>query len=352
MEIDLKIAGDSEAAVWDKIVDSSPHGTIFHKWKWLKIAEKHSRSRLYPVMGYKGTTVIGIYPLFFQKMFGISCVFSPPPATAVPFLGPIIVGYDALKQNKKESVSLNFQKSIDKFIFSELKSNYTLISLVPGLDPRSFAWNDYNIKALFDYNLDLSKGIERIWQDFDKHTRDHIKKTEMIKRTDGAIDIIQGSKDDIIHLYNQIVRRYREQKKPVTVPMEYLLDIWDAFYPDNLKVFAIRYNGSIIGGIVAILYKDRISFWIGGTKPEIKNFSPNELNHWETLKWAYDNGFKIYEEFGANSENLCMSKSKYNPSLSVRFVAHKYSSFVYALAERGYTDVLKKGYGLLLSFKE
>ena len=137
MEIDLKIAAEDEAAVWDKIVDSSPHSTIFHTWKWLKITEKHSRSRLYPVMGYKGTTVIGIYPLFFQKMFGISCVFSPPPATAVPFLGPIIVGYDALKQNKKESVFLNFQKSIDEFIFSELNPTMPL-SLwyrvwIPGL---------------------------------------------------------------------------------------------------------------------------------------------------------------------------------------------------------------------------
>ena len=352
MEIDLRIAGEDGAAVWDKIVDSSPHGTIFHTWKWLKITEKHSRSRLYPVMGYKGSTVIGICPLFYQKMFGISCVFSPPPATAVPFLGPIIVGYDELKQNKRESVSLGFQKSIDKFIFSELKSNYALISLVPGMDPRSFTWTDYNIKVLFDYNLDLGKGADRIWQDFDKHARDHIKKTEMIKNKDGTIDIIQGSREDVGHLYDLVVRRYREQKKPVTVPREYLLDIWDAFHPDNLRVFAIRYNGRIIGGIVAILYKDRISFWIGGTRPEIKNFSPNELNHWETLKWACNNGFKVYEEFGANSANLCMSKSKYNPNLSVRFVAHKYSSFIYSLAERGYTDVLKKGYGLLMSFKE
>ena len=72
MEIELKIAQEPDAQLWDHIVDSSPQGTLFHTWKWLKIAEKHTATKLYPLMGIKGETVIGVLPIFHMKKFGMS----------------------------------------------------------------------------------------------------------------------------------------------------------------------------------------------------------------------------------------------------------------------------------------
>ena len=338
MTIELKIADKKDAEEWDKLVDSSQHGTIFHTWKWLKIAEKHTNSKLYPIVGYKGAEPVGVYPVFHKKKFLIKMVFSPPSGTAIPYLGPVIANYASFKQSKRASTYKDFNRAVDEFVFSKLKPHYTSISLTPSLDPRPFLWTDYKIDVIFDYHLDLTKGEEKIWQDFDINLRGHIKKA--IK---GGIKVENGTKEDIEDIYYSLVRRYREQNKIVTVPKEYLLDLYDAFYPNNLKVFMAKYEGKNVGGIVAIVYKDKVSFWIGAAKPEIKKLSPNDLAQWEAIKWACDKGLKIYEEIGAGTERLAEFKAKYNPELSIRFSAVK-SSFVSSLLEKCYKKVKHMGF--------
>ena len=34
MSVELNIVSEKDAEEWDRLVDSSPHGTIFHTWKW------------------------------------------------------------------------------------------------------------------------------------------------------------------------------------------------------------------------------------------------------------------------------------------------------------------------------
>jgi len=107
MAITFKEAGDDQQKEWDDIVASSSHGTIFHTWKWLRIVEKHTKMRFLPLMAYKGNELVALYPFFIQKRGIFSLAFSPPPQTYLLYLGPVIRGYDALKQDKKESLLLD-----------------------------------------------------------------------------------------------------------------------------------------------------------------------------------------------------------------------------------------------------
>jgi hypothetical protein len=352
MAFNLKIADEADASLWDKIVDSSPHGTIFHSWKWLKIVQKHSKGTFYPLIVFNGTVPIGICPLFFQKVVGVSCVFSPPPATAIPFLGPVIADFDNYKQSKQISVFKGFLQAVNDFIFSELKAKYTTILLGPSIDPRLFLWTGYKLEPLFDYTLDLRKGCDNVWKDFDRDARDHIKKAEQLIAEDpDAITVTDGTKEDVSALYDALVQRYGEQKRKVTDSKEYLLDIYDAFYPTHIKIFIVRSHGQIVNGIITIIYRNTISFWIGALKPVHKEIPSNEINHWEAIKWACKNNISFFEEYGAGTERLARSKSKYNPQLRMRFKAVKYSSAVYALGAEGYTALIRDTWGTIFTKK-
>jgi hypothetical protein len=343
MEIELKTATEKDAQLWDRIVDSSPQGTLFHTWKWLKIAERHTGTRLYPILGLKGTVVIGILPVFFMKKYGVSSAFSPPPSTAIPYLGPVIENYDNYKQSKKESMDKNFQRSVDSYLFSELNCGFVSLSLTASHDPRPYQWADYQLDPIFDYHLDISPDITVIWQNIDANLKGHIKRTEK-----NGISIEDGSKNDLVDIYQSLERRYREQKRAVTVSEDYLTALFDAFSPANLKVFVAKQDGNTIGGIVALLYKDRVLYWIGGAKPATSNFSPNDLAQWEAIKFAHSRGYKIYEEIGAGTERLSEFKAKYNPKLVHRYSVRKYSSFFYVCAEKGYSHVFKGIIGKLV----
>jgi len=345
MAVTLEIAKDRE--LWDNLVEKSPHGTIFHTWKFLKIIEKHTPSKLYPLIGMKGMTPVGIYPLFLQKRFFLRLVFSPPPHVAVPYLGPAFIDYDKLKQSKKESIFINFQKAVDEFISSELKADYVLISTSPGLlDPRPFKWTGYNVRPSYSYLINLSNGADYVWKQLKKHLRQSINKT---KRE--GVSIEEGSKEELEAIYNLLNERYKEQERIVTVPKRYLFDLYDSFYPENLKIFVAKYKGEIRTGIIDIWYKDKVTTWIGSTKTYLRGISPNDLLFWETIRKGCEHGFKQYEIIGAaGNRRLHSYYSKCNPELLLWFSARKYSSFVPKLLETAYSKILKPTYGKLKNY--
>jgi len=346
MSITLEIAKDRE--LWDNLVEKSPHGTIFHTWKFLKIVEKHTPSKLYPLIGMRGTTPVGIYPLFSQKRFFLKMVFSPPPHCAVLYLGPAIVGYDNLKQSKRESVFIEFQREVDNFISSELKPDYTLISTPPNLlDCRPLKWCGYNIRPSYSYVINLTNGTENVWKQLKKHLRQSINKT---KRE--GVSIEEGSKEELEAIYNLLNERYKEQEEIVTVPKRYLFDLYDFFHPKNLKIFVAKYKGEIRTGIIDIWYKDKVATWIGSTKTYLKGISPNDLLFWETIRKGCEHGFKQYEIIGAAGvRRLHSYYSKCNPELLLWFSARKYSSFVPKLLEASYIKILKPAYEKIKSIK-
>lgn len=343
MEINLRIATDDDAQLWDQIVDSSPQGTLFHSWKWLNIAEKHTNTKLYPLFGVKGETVIGIIPIFHMTRYGMSAAFSPPPSTDIPYLGPVIRDYESYNQSKKESIEKEFQRSVDHFIFSHLKCGYSLLLLTTYHDPRPYKWSDYTLYPIFDYHLDINQDIASVWQKMSGNLKSDIKRTEK-----HGISIHDGSEKDLIDIYQELIRRYKEQNKPVTTTLDYFTDLYKAFSPDNFKIFVAKDNGESVGGLISILYKNRVLYWVGGAKPAISNFSPNDLAQWEAIKYAHSKDYKIYEEIGAGTERLARFKAKYNPRLVCRFSVKKYSSPAYKILEKGYSTTIKKVIGKLV----
>ena len=340
--ITLRIATEEDRKEWDLLVGSENNASIFHTWSWLRIAEKYSGCRLCPLILEKGAEPAGLYPLFFQRKFGVTRVFSPPPGTAIPYLGPVLIGYDTYRQSKKESQYTAIQKAVNDFISGELKANYTLISLTPALDPRPFKWTNFRLTPTFDYYLEIGGDVEKIWQGFDENLRGHIKRTEK-----GGISVTEGSREDVSEIYRNLVRRYREQERTVTVPREYLTDLFDAFHPANLKILVARQEGAVVGGIMLVIFKGKVSYWVGGAKPEIRKVSPNDMAQWEAIKWGSRQGLRIYEEIGAGTERLAVFKAKYNPKLSIRFNAVRYSSFVFSWLESGYTNLYKPIRGIV-----
>ena len=337
-KVDVKIANKSDAEEWDKLVEASPHGTIFHTWKWLKIVEKHTNSKLYPIIGYKGSTPIGVYPLFYQKKSFLKMLFSPPPHTAIPYMGPIFINYNKLKQDKKESYSLEFQREIDSFISSNTSPNYILVNLAPGLlDARPFVWTGYQVMPTYHYQIDLSKGMDKVWKDFKTSLRQHINRAK--KR---GVTVEEGGKKELLYIYDSLVKRYKQQGKRVRVPRSYLLDLYEEFYPQNLRIFVAKHNNELVGGIVTLFYRDRVSYWIGGAKPDLEGTSPNDLVQWEAMNWSYKHGAKYYEEIGANTERLCKFKARYNPNLVVCFTAEKYYTAIFKLAKSLYLKIRQK----------
>jgi len=338
MTVEIRIAQKADAKEWDEINSKSPYGTIFHQWEWLKITEKHTQTTLYPLVGIKNNNPIGIFPLFFQKNGPVRMVFSPPPHAALFYLGPVMVGYDILKQERREINYFGFQNSVEKFINHDLKANYVSISLTPALqDPRPFTWSGYIVAPNYDYIIDVRMGLDHLLQALDKRGRQNLNHA---KKKGITVEI--GGKKEYEKILDLMEIRYAQQGKTLISPRQYYLDIYDAF-KQKVKIFVAKYHGEVVTGSIDLQYKDSHYSWIGNPKPiNPLSPSPNDLLIWESVRYAHEQGYKQYITMNAAGSKRLHSyyASKFNPKLNVHFTVKKNSYFTRIL-EKGYSSIIK-----------
>jgi hypothetical protein len=338
MTVEIRIANNSDAEEWDRIISGSPHGTLFHHWNWLKITEKHTRSTLYPLIGIKNGIPVGVIPIFFQKKGSVRMVFSPPPHAALFYLGPVLTGYDSLTQEKWEHRYVDFQNSVEHFIINDLRANYISISLSPALqDSRPFSWSGYTIEPNFDYKVDLTQGIDILYNSLNNRQRADLKKAKEM----GMI-VERGAKKEFDTILDLMDIRYEQQAKIVTTSRDYLSDIYDTYH-NNLKIFVVKIGDEIVTGAIRLNFRDTLYGWIGNPKPKNRiSPSPNHLLFWETVRFASEHEFKNYITMSAAGNKRLHEyyAARFNPELKIRYVATK-KSLLAGLSEKGYKNILK-----------
>ncbi len=336
--MELRIAQNTDAKEWDRILSDSPHGTLFHHWKWLKITEKHTQTKLYPLIGMLNGISIGIFPLFFLKKGPARMVFSPPPHAALFYLGPVFARNAGLTQEKREIISMDFHALVENFIINDLNANYIFISLPPGIqDPRPFIWSGYTAGPSFDYVTELKKGADYLFQSLDKKQRQDINRAK--KR---GMSVEMGGQKEINLILDLMTTRYEEQEKMVTVTPEYVTDIYDTF-KDNVAVFVTRAEGEIVTGLIDLQYRDTLYSWIGNPKPRVPvSPSPNDLMAWEIVRYGCEQKYTSLVTMGAagNERLHTYYASKYDPELTIRYNVKK-TSCMSGIFEMGYKNIFK-----------
>jgi len=347
MTVEIRIARDDDAEKWDTIISKSPQGTLFHTWNWMKITEKYTETKLFPIIGMKGSTPIGVFPLFFQKKGPIRMIFSPPPHAALFYLGLVMVGYETLKQGKREILYCEFLNSVENFIVNELKANYISISISSNLlDIRPFSWLGYDVETQFDYVIDLSIGPDLLLQSLDKRGRQNLNHA---RKKGFTVEI--GGKKEFEIILDLMEIRYSQQKKIITASKQYYLDIYDA-YQENIKIFVAKVEGKVITGSIDFQYKDTHYSWIGNPKPKNPiSPSPNDLLIWESIRFAQDNGCRQYVTMNAAGNKRLHSyyASKFNPELKAHFAMKKHS-FLTGVLEKAYKNISKPLKGFVKNY--
>lgn len=323
-KLDLKIAKKEDRDLWDRIVREN-NGTLFHSWDFLKIMEKHSRFgiikqnklELLPLIGFESDNPIGIFPIFLYNKFP-RYIFSPPPGTESFYLGPIFSGLDEQRQHKKESYLHGFYNEINNYFTTLSPQGIKIKSKTNIEDQRCLKYFGYKVEPMYDYVIDLGEGLNEIWNGFHSSIRKNIRKAE----NDGIV-IEESGLEGLEFIYESVYERYSQQKEHMTYSKDYLINIFEKFYPDNFKVIVAKIDGEMIGGSINICFNKEVSVWIGGFKSTRADVKPNELLFWEMMKWARDNGYERFRIPWANDMRLNKYKSQYNPNIELYYIISK-----------------------------
>ena len=310
----VKVADEKELEVWDRIVDSSEMGTVFHKLAWLRAAEKHTKSKLYPLIGYEGREVVSLFPIFYKKRAFVKMAFSPPPKCAIPYMGPVF-RYLSSRQTSVEKLHDDIINKTLCFLNNDLCSDYILIKTQKNLlDIRSFLWETLEAHPNYTYMIPIGRSVQSLLEGLSNEMRVHIKRAEKNER----LEVREGDVSDFKALIRMTTDRYREQGKAFGPSSEYLMKVYESF-PDNIDVVCLILDGQIVGGLILLKYRDVVAHWLAGITPAKRVRGANELLHWWVIQKYKEKGYKHYELIGANTKHLCSFKSKFNPSVNVYF---------------------------------
>jgi lipid II:glycine glycyltransferase (peptidoglycan interpeptide bridge formation enzyme) len=339
----LELFEKSNSSQWDEIIRGAENGTLYHSWDWLKIIEKYSGSKLYPLVYFdsEDKKPFGAIPLFYMNKYGMKMVFSPPPGSSIT-LGPVLIekGY---KQHKRELAYLDFQASIDQFI-AKLGARYIGITTSPGLlDIRPFLWSQYKVIPLYTYKIDLSPGKEIVCGAISQKVKQNVRNAE--KR--GIIVTESNDSESVEHIIYSLMRTFGKQQLKSPVQKGYLQELFEKFRQTGLKIYLANYEGKVIGSLMCSVYKETLVTWVGGSRNDSNNLEANELLTLYTLNKAIDEGFSWYELMGANTRRLCDFKSRFCPQPSLYFQINK-AGFLGKMAEKTYILIQKQNISIIL----
>jgi len=306
----MKRVDDRDA--WDSFIDDSPSGLLFHKWDYLHLTAKHTESTLLPYAVYKGDEPICVFPLFCRRIHGINAVFSPPPLTVIPHLGCVMSRkFGEHKQSKKESLLGMVAEEIRQEI-RDLSPNYLSIAFVPEFnDIRHYLWDRCEARVRYTYTLDLDRPLEDLWNSLHYKLRNKLKK-------EAKAGLRLERSGDISTLHRLIADRYRDPSLDIPpIKREYLEDLVRA-YPDRIGIYSLYDEQDEVAAVVAAHEYKRFLLWMGTPKVETGH-AGNEYLQWLLIERAQAEGYRTFENMGANNPDLVFFKSRFNPDLTMYF---------------------------------
>lgn len=292
---------------------------VFHTAAALRVLERHATGDLFLLGGYRGEQLVAMVPLFVRRIGRVRVVSSPPPAMAVPRLGPIVMPTSP-KRRKQEKVNREFTEGmLDVLDADSTRTLFRMVCNTEYTDPRPYRWAGLTVEPSFTYRLAVDDSTDELLASFSKSLRREIRSGQDL---DVGIETagIEGGR----RVFQETADRYAEQSQRFGVTWPYVHDVITSL-DERCRVYVARDpDGNYLGGIIALFSNDAAYFWLGGTRSTYENVSINSLLHWRIIRDIAENppvdSVSEYDLVGANTEHLCRYKSKFGADLVPYYV--------------------------------
>ena len=251
------------------------------------------------------------------------------------FYGPIIHDY-------------NFQNEIISEILSciDTISVENKVIMIRGISPsldeelmnESFKHFDYTLDPWATYITNLNQTSEKLHESLNKKTRYDIRKSE---QQELKFEIAKNKKDYDEFTELKIESRNKAGQKIKSNPLFFDIHRELLFKQGFEKLFIVRHDGKIIGGILGVIFNGNIiQHGVGNyTKTDLLGGS---FLTWNSLKWAIKEGYSTFDMGGINPFPKSLKEKK------IDFYKSKWGGkkFNYTV----YTKILDKKKIMLSSF--
>lgn len=274
---------------WDEFVTHHPFGWICHLSGWKQVLErsfKHIKGHYLIVLDEKGTHIRSALPLFEVRSW-----LTGNRLVSVPFAtlcDPLISSSEDFEPLMDEALELAGALKISRIQIRMLAAD--------GLiqDERLSSTRFYQ-----HHYLSLEPEPDKLLRTFDRTcVRQKIARAGKSRLTLRRAEV----KSDLFEFYRVFCMTQKRLGLP-PLPYVFFLALWDAFAPTgNMVVFMAEKEGRVIAGIILFMFRERASLEMAGWDEAYQGVCPNHYLYWEAIKYARENGCRIFD-FGRTSPN-------------------------------------------------
>ena len=142
--------------------------------------------------------------------------------------------------------------------------------------------------------LDLTKTEEEIMAGFESKFRYNIKLAER-----KGINVVEDISDDGLAKYYKLYEMTSERDKFIIHPFSYYKKVMELIIRNGMgSLFLAYYKGEPVAGVIVFTFGKRAWYMYGASSNEHRSLMPNNLLHWQIIKWAKERGLKEYDLWG------------------------------------------------------
>jgi lipid II:glycine glycyltransferase (peptidoglycan interpeptide bridge formation enzyme) len=297
-------------AEWDKFVDESNIGTMFHKQAFLDYHEP-GKFEFHNLMFRRGDELVGVMPAGLKD--NGSVLWSPMGAS----YGSVVVK-DIAFDLSLEIIDTLLDYSKDRFkeiylippplIYNKIYNQHLEYSMLY----RKFDFENHYIS----HAIDLKLG-DNCYDNFDKKTKMILRKIQR----EGKLEIRES--DSMEEFYPILEENKAKHNVKPTHSLEDLNRLKELI-PQHLKLFMVYYEGKPIAGSLLFLANEKVAlcFYIM-MKYEYKHLKPVFLAQYHSARWAQENGYHWFD-IGVSQDTA--AEDPMTPSLSLIYFKERFNA--------------------------
>ncbi|MBI5643625.1 MAG: FemAB family PEP-CTERM system-associated protein [Deltaproteobacteria bacterium] len=267
-----RLYSDGDRNRWEDFVEASPDSSLYHRISWKGVIERSFGHKSYYLMAEDHSgAVIGVLPLVHLQSFYFGSFF-----VSLPYFnygGVCAATEDARAILIKEAISLASKNNASHI---ELRHTSDHFDELPSK------------KAKVSMLLDLPDTIEGLSRSFSSKLRSQIKRPEK----EGMRSVI-GKGNELENFYSVFARNMRDLGTPV-YSKGFFKNILDAF-PEASWICTVFHGDTPVASGFLAGFKDRLEIPWASSLREYNRYSPNMLLYWSVLKFACENGYKVFD---------------------------------------------------------
>ena len=294
-----RIINIKEKARYNTFVQDHPKGHFLQTWEWGEVKRGMGWQPLPLVLEEDGNIIASL--LILKKRLPLpgmnKCIFYAPRGPVVDIASEELCQalFSGAERVAKDhgAVFLKIDPDVptSNSEFKNILQNCKFQKNETGLD---FA----GVQPAFVFQLDISPSAVKLLENMHSKTRYNIR---LAKKKGVIIKEAQG-KEDLAAFY-AILQETSERDKFLIRGYEYFEMIWDQMVENGMaKVFLAEFQGRVVSATLALILGKKTWYLYGASSNDYRNVMPNYLIQWEMIRWAQEQGCKIYDFRGVSGD--------------------------------------------------